>query len=272
MNQHLIEAAFKEDLPSGDVTTSSLGQTEKFGLAKLIAKQDLSLSGTEIFTQALHYIDPDLEISWHFKRSDRVLSGQSVAQISGNLISLIKAERVALNFLGFLSGIATQAYDYSQACSGTTTQILDTRKTLPLYRELSKQAVTDGGAKNHRMSLSDAILIKENHIAIAGDLETCFTEIRKNSTLPIEIEVQNLEEVKKAVELKADRIMLDNMTNEQMKECLAIIPKNIESEASGNMTLERIASVASLGVTYISVGAITHSAKNADFSLLFDWS
>ena len=138
MNFDLIERAFKEDIPDLDVTTQSLQTKEKFGVAQLIAKQDLVLSGIEIFNQSVHFIDPEIEISWHFARGDSVLKGQAVAQMNGNLINLIQAERVALNFLGFLSGIATLTHQFSKACEGTHTKILDTRKTLPLYRELSK--------------------------------------------------------------------------------------------------------------------------------------
>lgn len=272
MIDSLISQAFLEDRPTIDVTTESLQVTEKFGIAQLVAKQDLILSGASVFEKALHYIDSELEIKWHFKNGDEILNQQSVAQISGNLIQLIQAERVALNFLGFLSGIATLTKQYVLACKGTHTKILDTRKTLPLYRELSKQAVIDGGGVNHRMNLSDAILIKENHIAIAGGLTASIETIRQHSALPIEVEVKNKTEVEEVCKLGVQRVMLDNMNNDLMAECLKIIPDSIETEASGNMTLDRIASVAALGVDYISVGALTHSANNADFSLLFDWS
>ena len=272
MIKDLIEKAFQEDIPDGDITTLSLGAQEKFGIAKLIAKQDFILSGTKIFEDCLAHCDPQLKVTWHFKNGDEVLSGQSLCQIEGNLLRLIQAERVALNFLGYLSGIATKTNNFVKACLGTKTQILDTRKTLPLYRSLAKQAVTHGGGTNHRMNLSDGILIKENHIAIAGGIRSCLTQVRKFSEHPIEIEVKNIDEVKEAVLFGVERIMLDNMTLELMDECLKIIPDSIETEASGNMTLDRVPAVAALGVNFISVGALTHTVNNVDLSLLFDWN
>lgn len=272
MSHSLIEKAFFEDRPSGDATTDALGVSEKYGMARLIAKEDLILSGRKLFEDSLHFLDSHLQVKWQFKDGEEILNRQVVAQIEGNLIQLIQAERVALNFLGYLSGIATQTRHFVDSCQGTTCKILDTRKTIPLYRELSKQAVVDGGGSNHRMGLSDAILIKENHIQIAGDFKKCIEQVRSQTHLPIEVEVKNLEEVQWAVELKVQRIMLDNMNLEQMKQALLLIPSEIETEASGNMTLERIPQVAALGVDFISVGALTHSVKNADLSLLFDWS
>ncbi len=272
MIEEIIAKAYKEDIPSQDVTTASLGVTDHFGMAQLIAKQDLVLSGASVFEKCLKHIDAELSLSWQFADGDEVLKSQTVAQISGNLVALIQAERVSLNFLGFLSGIATETHQFSEACRGTNTKILDTRKTLPLYRSLSKAAVCHGGGENHRMNLSDAILIKENHITIAGGLKQAVELIRKNSQLPIEVETKNKGEVEMAVELQVSRIMLDNMNLEEMRDCLEIIPDGIETEASGNMTLDRIPQVAALGVNYISVGALTHSAPIADFSLLFDWS
>ncbi len=270
--KELIEKAFFEDRPTLDMTTSSLEKSEEFGVAQLIAKQDLVLSGRSLFQDSVQHLDPTLEVTWQFKDGDDILNQQAVAQISGNLIQLIQAERVALNFLGYLSGIATLTSQFVKACEGTKTQILDTRKTMPLYRELSKKAVVDGGGSNHRMNLSDGVLIKENHIAIAGSITACIEQISPKTNLAIEVETKNIEEVREAVAAGASRIMLDNMSLDMMGECLRLIPKSIETEASGNMTLERIPQVAALGVDFISVGALTHSAKTADFSLLFDWS
>lgn len=268
----LIESAFSEDIPDGDITTGALEVPERFGIAHLIAKQDLTLSGTSLFEKSLAHIDPELEVQWHFNDADPVLDRQTVADIRGNLISLIQAERVALNFLGFLSGIATQTRRFVDACEGTETRILDTRKTLPLYREHSKKAVRHGGGTNHRMHLSDGVLIKENHVAIAGGFRQCLLQVKVKTDQPIEVETQTLKEVEEAVEIGVHRIMLDNMSNDEMKACLEKIPPHIESEASGNMTIDRISGVAALGVDFISVGALTHSVKNADFSLIFDWS
>jgi nicotinate-nucleotide pyrophosphorylase (carboxylating) len=268
----LIQIAFKEDLPSGDITTDSLLVDNKFGFAKVIAKQDFILSGQEIFDSSLHFIDNKLECTWHFKNGDSILKGQTLVLISGNLVNLIKAERVALNFLGYLSGIATQTQEFVKACQGTSTKILDTRKTLPGYRQLVKNAVKDGGGSNHRMSLSDAILIKENHVALAGGIGIAIDTIKKNTNKEIEVETQNLDDVKVAVSFNVSRIMLDNMDINLTKKALELIPKHIKTEASGNMTLERISQVAKTGVDFISVGSLSHSVKNVDLSMLFDWS
>ncbi len=272
MPNELIEKAFLEDRPHGDITTLSLEVQEKFGLAELIAKEDLVLAGVDLFNQSLHYCNPELNITWNFSEGDEVLDRQIVAQIDGNLVDLIQAERVALNFLGYLSGIATQTRKFVEALQGSSTQILDTRKTLPLYRKLSKKAVVCGGGVNHRMDLSDSILIKENHICLAGSLQEAVERIRHNSEKPIALEVKNIDEVKKAIALKVNHIMLDNMNDDMIREALLLIPDEIYTEASGNMNLERVKRLAHFGLDGISVGALTHSVKNADFSLLFNWN
>lgn len=271
MLDDLIAKAFAEDIPNGDITTQSLGIRDKFGLAHIVAKQNLVLSGCELFSASAAYCDPDLEVNWYFGDGDEVLSGQRVAQISGNLVKLIQAERVGLNFLGYLSGIATETRRYVNACKGTNTRILDTRKTIPLYRELAKKAVVAGGGKNHRMNLSDAILIKENHGSLAGGLRHAIEKISSVTPIAIEVEVQNIEDVREVMGLPISRIMFDNMSTAKMKEALGLLSKKIATEASGNMTLERIPEVAAIGLDFISVGALTHSVKNADFSLLFEW-
>lgn len=267
----MIKYAFEEDLPDGDLTTDSLEKKDYPGKAKLIAKEDLVLSGLTLFEQSIKYIEPNAEVKFYFNDSDFVLKGQTVAVIEGNLIEILKAERVALNFLGHLSGIASLTKCFVQAAEGTKCKILDTRKTMPLYRALEKKAVADGGGTNHRMNLSDAILIKENHIHVAGGLGSAIQRAKSHTNSSIEIEVKSLEEVKKVLKFSVNRMMFDNMSTEEMKEALAIMPASIESEASGNMTVERVKEVSKIGVNFISVGAITHSAPNADLSLLFNW-
>ncbi len=267
----LITNALSEDLHNGDLTTDSLGISNKMGTARLIAKEDLVLSGAHVFTQTMKKMAPENLIKWYFKDGDLILKKQTVALIEGNLTGVIKAERVALNFLGRLSGVASYTRCFVEKIKNTKVKILDTRKTTPLYRTLEKQAVVHGGGHNHRSNLSDAILIKENHIQMAGCIKEAVTKIRKRSSNPIEVETKNLEEVRMAVELKVARIMFDNMDNETIKKAQALVPKEIETEASGNMTLDRVGSVAELGINFISIGAITHSAPTADFSLLFDW-
>ena len=267
----LIRAAIKEDMPRGDVTTESLALKPRQGRARLKAKEDIVLSGTAAFEQSMLAIEPNVKIKWHFDEGDEILKGQNICTLEGDLIQILKAERVALNFLGHLSGIATHTRRFVKKLEGTQTRILDTRKTTPAYRDLEKRAVVHGGGLNHRMNLSTAILIKDNHIAVMGGIRAAIERIREHSPLPIEVEVKNLEEVKEAVAMDVQRILLDNMDNETLKQALELIPEQIETEASGNMNLDRIRSVAEIGVDYISVGALTHSAPTADVSLLFDW-
>ena len=267
----LIDQALNEDIPNGDLTTDSLGLSVKIGKARLIAKEDLVLSGSNVFTQTIRKLAADTILKWYFNDGQMILKGQTVVLIEGNLVGVIKAERVALNFLGHLSGIATYTRCFANRLKNTKTKILDTRKTTPLFRNLEKKAVVDGGGTNHRASLSDAILIKENHIQLAGGIKEAVSKIRTKSSKPIEIETKTLEEVEIAVKLKVARIMFDNMDNETIKSAQALVPREIETEASGNMTLDRVVSIAELGVNFISVGAITHSAPTADFSLIFEW-
>jgi nicotinate-nucleotide pyrophosphorylase (carboxylating) len=219
----------------------------------------------------MQILEPSCRIKWHFEEGDEILKGQLICTIEGDLVQILKAERVALNFLGHLSGIATHTRRFVRETKGTATKILDTRKTTPGYRELEKKAVVHGGGTNHRMNLSDAIMIKDNHISIMGGLEKAVTRVREHSQLPIEVEARTLEEVKAAVAMNVHRILLDNMNNEVLAAALKLIPKEIQTEASGNMTVERINSVAQLGVHFISVGALTHSAPVADVSLIFAW-
>jgi nicotinate-nucleotide pyrophosphorylase (carboxylating) len=268
----LIRAALKEDMPKGDITTESLAVKPREGEAVLKAKSDIVLSGSPVFEQAIQVLEPNARLKWLFEEGDFIYQGQNICSIEGNLIQILKAERVALNFLGKLSGIATHTRKFVKAIEGTRTRILDTRKTTPLYRELEKKAVTHGGGLNHRFNLSDAVLVKDNHISLAGGITNAVERIRNNCDFKIEVEASNLEQVKECVALNIDRILLDNMNNELLAEVLKHIPPHIKTEASGNMSLERVKSVADLNVDFISVGALTHSAPNADISLLFDWN
>lgn len=266
----LIQHAIREDMPQGDLTTDLVCEKSLKGKAKLIAKEDLVLSGAEVFEEVFKHLDESVQVRWLFNDGDLILNKQTVATISGNYSSLLKAERVALNFIAHLSGIATMTKCFVAKTSGTACKILDTRKTIPLLRSFEKEAVRHGGGQNHRMSLSDGILIKENHLAAVGGIRKAVQRIRGESQLAIEVETTNLDQVKEAIECKVDRIMLDNMTTEEIKASLALVPPEIETEASGNMRLERIEEVAATGVNYISVGALTHSAPSADFSLLIE--
>lgn len=265
----IIAHAIAEDIPNGDLTTDLIGEFKKTQKAQLVAKEDIVLSGTEAFEKTFLKINPDIKIKWFFKDGELVVNKQTIAVISGESASLLKAERTALNFLGRLSGIASLTKCFVEETRSTKCKILDTRKTTPLLRELEKKAVKDGGGENHRMNLSDAILIKENHIAAAGGIAAAIDKIRNKSQLPIEIEVRNFDEAQAAAEKSAERLLLDNMSNDEMKRIIENLPGFIQTEASGNMSLERIAGVAKLGVHFISVGALTHSAPCADISLIF---
>jgi nicotinate-nucleotide pyrophosphorylase (carboxylating) len=258
-------------MPNGDLTTESLGVRPLQGVARLIAKQDLVLSGSTIFEQTMLFLEPQTKIKWHFEQGQKVLKTQVICTLQGNLVQLIKAERVALNFLMRLSGIATLTRKFVDAVAGTQTRILDTRKTTPMFRELEKKAVIHGGGLNHRLSLSEAILIKDNHIALCGGVREAINRMRQNTTLPIEIEISDIADLPTCLELKVERILLDNMSNEQIAEAVKIVAGRAQLEASGNMSLERVGQVAKLGVDFISVGALTHSAPSCDVSLLFDW-
>ena len=267
----LIQAALREDMPRGDLTTDSLALVPRFGQARLIAKEDLALSGTMAFEQTMTALEPGAKVQWHFKEGDAVIERQIICHITGDLIQILKAERVALNFIGHLSGIATLTRSFVKQVEHTSTKILDTRKTLPGYRELEKRAVTHGGGHNHRYNLSDGVLIKDNHIRVANGLTHAVRRIREHTHERIEVECSNLDEVREAVSLNVERILLDNMSNEMTKRALEVIPDEIQTEASGNMSVGRVRAIAEFGVDFISVGAITHSAPTADVSLIFDW-
>ena len=271
----LIALAFKEDLPNGDLTTELVSQSEKLktkiGRIKVIAKEDLVLSGTEAFEKALHFKEPKCKIDWSFKDGDVLLAGQIACVIKGDQISLLSAERVALNFLGRLSGIATITRSFVSQLEGSEIKLLDTRKTTPGYRLLEKKAVTHGGGTNHRMNLSDAVLIKDNHIAMAGGVTAALKNVFETFDGAVEIEVDTLEQLEEALKFNVTRILLDNMTDEMLMEASKRIPGNIEIEVSGGINLQRLKSLKGRDINFISVGEITHSAPNVDFSMEFDW-
>jgi nicotinate-nucleotide pyrophosphorylase (carboxylating) len=267
----LIKAALKEDMPTGDLTTESLALNPRIGYARLIAKQNLVISGSVAFEQTMSTLEPNVKIKWHFEEGQTVLNKQIICTIQGDLIQILKAERVALNFLMHLSGIATLTQQFVKAVENSNCKILDTRKTTPAYRDLEKRAVVHGGGFNHRMNLSSAILIKDNHISVMNGISAAVKRVREHTDKNIEVEARTLDDVKECVNLKVNRILLDNMDNEMTKKAVSLIPDPIEIEASGNMSLQRVSSVAALGVHYISVGALTHSSPAADVSLMFDW-
>ena len=268
--QPLIDAALAEDLgEAGDVTSAGLFTDE--GLeATLISKDTGVLAGSELFVAVFATVDPQTAVTFHRDEGARLEPGAEVADLRGRATSILCGERVALNFLGFLSGIATAAAEYAdESAKGGHAVILDTRKTLPGFRALSKYATTVGGAKNHRMGLYDMVLLKDNHIDRAGSITTAVERVRARwgATYRIEVECRTLEEVREAKEQGVDMIMLDNMSTESMREAVRLCAGTPMLEASGNMRLERVRDVSATGVDAISVGNLTHSVRSFDFSL-----
>jgi len=265
----LIEEALSEDLGNGDVTSEAIIPADAASTADIKAKQDLVLAGLEVAREVFHYLDPAIQFTPLAKDGDRIKTDTVLARVSGKTRVLLAGERVALNLLQHLSGIATLTSRYVEHLKGTKAQILDTRKTLPGLRQLEKYAVRMGGGKNHRFGLSDGILIKDNHITAAGGITKAVELARKNAhhLLKIEVETKTLDEVREALAAKTDVIMLDNMSVEMMKEAVKLIAGRVLVEASGNVTLETIRAIAETGVDFISSGSLTHSAPAADISM-----
>lgn len=266
----LITRALQEDMPNGDITTDALFHDEQ-STAVFLAKEDGILSGIDVAEAVFHLVDPTIKFIIFRENGDPLRKGDRIAVVSGKSSSLLKAERVGLNFLQRMSGIATLTNQFVQAIKGTKAQILDTRKTTPTLRILEKQAVRDGGGTNHRMSLSDMSMIKDNHIKAAGSITKAVELVRQKvgKEIRIEVEVESISEYREALATSADIIMLDNMPVVLMAEAVSIPHPGKKIEASGNMNLSRVNEVARTGVDYISVGALTHSFQSLDISLKF---
>ncbi len=272
MIRELIRIALEEDLgEQGDVTSKAIF-TDETGIFTLFAKDTGVLCGTGVFCEVCAQVDSSIGVEFLYRDGDEIESGSIIARLSGRVLSILTAERTAVNFLSFLSGISTQARRYAEGSASVPEShavILDTRKTLPGYRELSKYAVSCGGAGNHRRGLYDMVLIKDNHIDASGSIAEAVRRVRImwGDRFKIEVEARTLEEVREALDCGVDRIMLDNMDTIQMIEAIAMVQGAAEVEASGNITLSRVPAVSSTGVDFISVGEITHSVKAFDFSL-----
>ena len=264
-----LKNALKEDMNYGDITSDSLIDDKLEGKAIITAKQDGIISGLDVCKLVFEIVDPSLKCKSLIEDGERVSNGDDVFKVKGKIKSILKAERVALNFLQRMSGISTKAYDISKLVEGLDVRVVDTRKTTPGLRLFEKYAVIKGGSFNHRFNLSDAVMIKDNHIEAIGSITDAVHIARKNisHTIKIEVEVKNLIELREALDSKADIIMLDNMTTEDMKKAVEIANKKAIIEASGNITEENIRSVAETGVDVISIGALTHSYKSMDLSL-----
>lgn len=266
---HLIMEALKEDISSEDVTTNSVMKESVTGEVELICKQDGVVAGLDVFTRVFTLLDPETEVELYCKDGENVKNGQLMGKVTGDIRVLLSGERVALNYLQRMSGIATYTHSVAELLKGSRTKLLDTRKTTPNMRIFEKYAVRVGGGYNHRYNLSDGVLLKDNHIGAAGGVKEAVQMAKEYAPFvrKIEVEVENLEMVKEAVEAGADIIMLDNMTTEEMQEAMKVIDGRAETECSGNVTKENIGRLTALGVDYISSGALTHSAPILDISL-----
>ncbi len=271
-----IKMALEEDINSEDVTTNAVMPEAKQGKVNLICKEDGIIAGLGIFERVFKILDEKTDVSFMkkenreaFKDGDQVKKGDLLAVVSGDIRVLLSGERTALNYLQRLSGIATYTHQVSSLLEGSKTKLLDTRKTTPCMRIFEKYAVKIGGGHNHRYNLSDGVLLKDNHIDAAGGVKEAVAAAKEYAPFvrKIEVETENLEMVKEAVEAGADIIMLDNMTYEEMAEAIKVIDGRAETECSGNITKENIATITRLGVDYVSSGALTHSAPILDISL-----
>lgn len=265
-----IRQALNEDIGSGDVTTESIIPEGAVMRGHIIAKQEGIIAGLDVAEAVYEMVEPSVEFAALVNESTRVDNRQPLALVAGPTRGLLIAERTALNFLGRISGIATLTRQFVDAVSGTKAIILDTRKTAPGLRTLDKLAVKRGGGQNHRIGLYDMILIKDNHIDYAGSITEAVKRARAAAGgLKIEVEARTLEDVREALSIHVERILLDNMTPEKMAEAVGITAGQAKLEASGNVTLETVRSIAETGVDFISIGALTHSAKVFDVS--FDY-
>ena len=265
----LILMALREDISSEDITTNSVMREKKNGRVQLICKQDGIVAGLHIFKRTFELLDENISVKMYFKDGDSVKNKDIIAEIEGDVRVLLSGERTALNFLQRMSGIATYTNNVVKLLEGSSVKLLDTRKTTPNMRIFEKYAVKMGGGYNHRYNLSDGILLKDNHINAAGGVSEAIKMAKEYTSFvrKIEVEVENLEMMKEALDAGADIIMLDNMTPEMMKKAVAMAAGKAETECSGNITKENIKTVIETGVDYISSGALTHSAAILDVSL-----
>lgn len=268
IDEYIINA-LKEDITSEDITTNAIMPESKRGIAELICKQDGVLCGIDVFRRTFEILDNTVEFRTNFKDGDQIKKDEIIGVIEGDIKAILSGERTALNYMQRMCGIATITKEMVKELEGTKTKLLDTRKTTPNMRIFEKYAVKIGGGYNHRYNLSDGVLIKDNHIGAAGSIKKAVEMAKEYAPFvrKIEVETENIDMVKEALEAGADIIMLDNMDNETMKLAVEIIGEKALTECSGNVTKERLKSIAQTGVDYVSCGAITHSAAIMDISL-----
>lgn len=266
----LVRRALDEDIGPGDVTTRAVVPRDLDATARFMVKTRCVLAGMPVAREVFHQTDPDVVWESAAADGDPCEPGQIIGRVTGNARSILAAERAALNFLQHLSGIATSARDYVEAAGGRVA-VLDTRKTIPGFRALAKYAVRCGGGKNHRAGLYDGVLIKDNHVRIAGGVEEAVRRVRESGTsLPIEVEVQSLDELEAALQTGVDIIMLDNFSDHLVRDAVARVNSRVRIELSGGMNLERVRALGGSGADFISIGAMTHSVMAADISLEID--
>ncbi len=268
----IIEAALQEDMPEGDITSESVIPADSVSRAIILAKEAGVLAGIEVARRVFEKIDPEVSFQKTLEDGQAFRPGDALARIEGNSVSLLKGERTALNFLQRLSGIATKTRRYVEAVAGTRTKILDTRKTTPTLRRLEKYAVRMGGGVNHRFSLSDMVMIKDNHLKLAGSITEAIRKAREKLRpgIKIEVEVTSFKEAKEAIEAGASMIMLDNMSLSRMKHVLDWVKGKVPVEVSGKVSLQKARRIAGLGADFISVGGLTHSFSSVDISMEFE--
>jgi nicotinate-nucleotide pyrophosphorylase (carboxylating) len=265
---HIVREALAEDLGSGDLTTALLFPSPVPARAEILARKAGVICGLSVAEQVFRTLDEGVRFEGMVTDGDRLGDGRTVvARLDGSANALLTGERTALNLLGHLSGVATLTRQYVDAIAGTSAVILDTRKTTPGLRLLEKEAVRCGGGTNHRLGLHDAILVKDNHLRLAGGIAAAVERLRAETTLPIEVECDTLEQVREALDTGADRILLDNMRPQLLRAAVAMTAGRAELEASGGVSLETVRAVAETGVDFISVGALTHSAPAVDVSM-----
>lgn len=265
----LIMMALQEDITSEDVSANAVMPEPKQGMVDLICKQDGIICGLPVFERVFKLLDPATQVEFFVKDGDEVKKGQKMAVLTGDMRVLLSGERVALNYLQRMSGIATYTHEVAALLEGSNTTLLDTRKTTPNCRIFEKYAVRVGGGTNHRYNLSDGVMLKDNHIGAVGSITKAVEMAKAYAPFvrKIEVETETIEQVREAVEAGADIIMLDNMSHEQMAEAVKLIDGRAETECSGNVTKENIAKVTEIGVDYVSSGALTHSAPIMDISM-----
>ncbi|SME97431.1 carboxylating nicotinate-nucleotide diphosphorylase [Pseudobacteriovorax antillogorgiicola] len=268
----IISRALEEDWGYGDWTTDICVGSDKFSSAKIIAKEECIACGMDVARAVFLKVDPSLDVQIKVENGQALSNRQTMMEISGRARSILKGERVALNLMGRMCGIASITREFVSQLEGTRTQLLDTRKTTPGLRILEKFATVVGGARNHRFGLCDGVIVKENHIRAAGGIKAAVSSLLESlpPTIKVEVETTNQDEVQEAIEAGADIIMLDNMSPEAMKQAVAFVNGRALLEASGNVRISNIKEVASTGVDFVSTSAIIHSARWSDLSLLFD--